>query len=76
MPLFEFDCESCGKTVEILVRGLEKPTCPDCEGSQLSKRLSVPAPVNAARNGALPLTGGCASNLPPCSPMCCRIPGR
>lgn len=73
MPIYEYDCEECGRQVEILVRGSEQPVCPECSSPSLSKRLSVPA-TPASSNGSLPIAGGCNPSLPPCSPSCCRLP--
>jgi putative FmdB family regulatory protein len=44
MPLYEYRCESCGRTHEVLQRLDEPPltTCPDCGGA-LRKRASAPA---------------------------------
>jgi putative FmdB family regulatory protein len=43
MPLYEYTCESCRQDSEILVRGGERPECPECGSVKLTKRLSVPA---------------------------------
>lgn len=62
MPLYEYACATCHKEVEILIRGSEAPTCPDCGGAQLQKLLSVPATPSASGVQALPtlpMGGGC-----------------
>jgi putative FmdB family regulatory protein len=41
MPLFEYQCQSCSKDFELLVRGSETPECPSCRSTSLQKRLSV-----------------------------------
>jgi putative FmdB family regulatory protein len=41
MPLFEYQCKSCSKEFELLVRGSETPACPSCHGTELAKRFSV-----------------------------------
>lgn len=75
MPIFEYACESCGKEFEALVRGAERPECPDCGTEDVSKLFSAPAaPVMSG--GALPLAGSCPPpEAGPCSPGCCRLPG-
>ena len=54
MPLYEYYCERCKQTVEVLIRSQsEKPECPDCGGTQLEKQLSVAAAP--AVGGKLPV---------------------
>ena len=43
MPLFDFHCQSCDRTSELLVRHSDTPSCPHCGSLQLDKLLSVPA---------------------------------
>ncbi len=43
MPIYEYVCDNCGQEFEVLVRGQEKPACPSCGQSRLTKNLSVPA---------------------------------
>jgi putative FmdB family regulatory protein len=72
MPIFEYVCNSCGNEFEAIVRSSENPQCPECEGTQLEKKLSVFAVASSgskfesmpAGNG-----GGCACGDPngPCS---------
>lgn len=69
MPLYEYSCTSCNSEVEILVRGSEKPRCPECDSPKLEKRLSVPAAHTASGSRDLPAchptpSGGCG--LPQC----------
>jgi putative FmdB family regulatory protein len=43
MPLYDFHCAKCGKTVEVLMKMTsETPVCADCGGS-MEKLLSKPA---------------------------------
>lgn len=42
MPIYEYDCESCGKKVEVLLRSSrEKPVCPSCGSRKLTRLLST-----------------------------------
>ena len=41
MPLYEYSCEHCSRKIELLVRGDEKPECPHCHSTKLTKLLSV-----------------------------------
>ena len=44
MPIYEFDCDSCGKRTEAIQRMGERPLkiCPHC-GGKLKKAFSAPA---------------------------------
>lgn len=43
MPLYDYQCTQCGKTLELLLKmNASPPACPDCAGS-LQKQLSKPA---------------------------------
>ena len=39
MPIFEFSCDSCETEFEILVQGKRDVSCPDCSGTNLTKRF-------------------------------------
>lgn len=60
MRLFDFQCEACHTEVELLIRGDEKPKCPECHSTKMQKQLSAPAAHMAS--GSLPMNmegGGC-----------------
>ena len=40
MPLYDYDCRTCGHTFEALVRGGSTPSCPKCNGQDLERLLS------------------------------------
>jgi len=42
MPIYEYACKSCEHTFETLVRGGATPNCPNCQGEDLEKLLSLP----------------------------------
>ncbi|EMI47426.1 FmdB family zinc ribbon protein [Rhodopirellula sp. SWK7] len=69
MPLYEYECDHCHETKEILVRNPdEKAACPDCGSEKIQRLLSVPAAPSMGRS--LPVSGGgmpesCAQ------PRCC-----
>lgn len=54
MPLYEYVCQSCGQSSEVLIRGSEQPECPECGSAKLDRQLSVPAAHTATRQ--LPMT--------------------
>ena len=43
MPLYEYECSGCHERFELLVRGGEKPACPNCGSVTLDKLISAPA---------------------------------
>jgi putative FmdB family regulatory protein len=65
MPLYEFDCDACGKKFEELIRSTterRRPKCPHCKSPNVRKRFSTFAmsgitPGKGRSNGG----GGCAS---------------
>ena len=40
MPLFEYKCATCQSQFELLIRGADVPTCPNCQSTSLDKVLS------------------------------------
>jgi putative FmdB family regulatory protein len=72
MPLFDFECPACDKSVEILVRANETPECPECGSVKLTRLLSAPAaPHTGSRAGDLPICGASAPSTRMCGlPQC------
>ncbi len=63
MPLFEYQCKTCGHRFEALVIGARQPQCPRCESADLEKQFST--------FGCGPSSGGYsggASRGPSCAP--------
>ena len=58
MPLFQYLCKKCDIQSEILVRGAEKPECPECGSTRLEKQLSHIMPM--AASALAPVPSGCA----------------
>jgi len=69
MPIYEYTCKECGEDFEQLVRGDERPKCPGCGKSQLSKRWSVPAAHSESSSD-----GGCAMGECGPGPGACGMP--
>jgi putative FmdB family regulatory protein len=72
MPIYEYACRTCDHRFEMLVRGGEAPSCPNCQGAELERALSTfavggPAPRETA--GASPC-GRCGD---PRGPGACAI---
>ncbi|MDA8417870.1 MAG: zinc ribbon domain-containing protein [Desulfobacteraceae bacterium] len=40
MPLYDYLCRRCGHEFELLVMGNDQPSCPQCHGEELDKRMS------------------------------------
>jgi putative FmdB family regulatory protein len=73
MPLFEFECLSCGKRFEYLTRGGEAPTCPACRGVDLQKQLSVFAVGANGGDKSTPAAGPCGMCGDPRGPGSCSM---
>jgi putative FmdB family regulatory protein len=64
VPIYEYNCATCKKDFELLVRDNEKPECPECGSTRLDKLLSVPM-AHIAGGSSLPIcetprqVGGC-----------------
>jgi putative FmdB family regulatory protein len=41
MPIYEYDCQSCGNRFEKIVYGSAAPSCPSCNSVDLDKRIST-----------------------------------
>lgn len=55
MPLYEYECQGCRRTFEILQRvgaGAEGLKCPRCGGSELHKEFSTFAASGTSSAGA------------------------
>lgn len=55
MPIYEFDCHDCGDHFESLVFSFSKiegVTCPECESSNIKKKVSTFAVKGEASNSS------------------------
>ena len=41
MPIYEYECRSCGHTFEALVRASDVPLCPSCKSQDLEQLISL-----------------------------------
>jgi len=68
MPLFEYECLSCGNTSEILIMGAskEKPVCSTCGSTDMQKLLSAHSSMSGSIGNSLPGFGdtGCCGSSP------------
>lgn len=44
MPIYDFHCQECDRSFELLVRGSTVPVCPECGSAKVEKLLSLTAP--------------------------------
>ncbi len=44
MPLYDFHCDKCNKTFELLTKASSTPVCPEC-GGVIEKQISRIAPA-------------------------------
>ncbi len=73
MPIYEYACHDCGRDFEALVRTGSTPACPQCQSTQLDKRLSVFATGAAAPDQAPAMAGPCGSCGHPDGPGSCAL---
>lgn len=74
MPIYEYQCASCGKEFEILVRNSSAvPQCPACSGTELRKKLSAFAMVSASSSAQAELPAACQSCGNPGGPGACAF---
>ncbi|MCU0288051.1 MAG: zinc ribbon domain-containing protein [Acidobacteria bacterium] len=72
MPIYEYRCNQCGKTSEILVKNINAGVvCPTCASPDLVKLISEPGAVMAK---------GSSSSSNDAAPVCpnrhrCGVPG-
>jgi putative FmdB family regulatory protein len=73
MPLFEYECRSCGHHFEHLTRDRESPVCPACAGANLQKLLSAFAVGGNGgdRRFETPAAGACGTCGDPRGPGSC-----
>jgi len=69
MPLYDFDCQDCGQTFELLVFASDTPACPHCQSQKLHRHVSLPTaegPSKAIiqRSRARAAREGHLSNIP------------
>jgi len=76
MPIYEYQCENCGKRTEILHKRLEEKEpiiCPNCGSTEMKKLISLPfintnSPLDVGKKKAP--TTCCGSDTPCATPPC------
>lgn len=64
MPLFHYNCKSCGQQSEILVRGGADPVCPACGAATLEKQASRFAALTSTHADPGCASGACGFDSP------------
>ena len=74
MPIFEYQCASCGKDFELLVRNSSTVlACPDCSGTELRKKLSTFAAITGSASAQAELPASCQGCGNPGGPGACAF---
>ena len=74
MPIFEYQCGSCGKEFEILVRSSSPaPECPACNSTGLRKKLSTFAALTGGASAQAELPAACQGCGNPGGPGACAF---
>ena len=61
MPIYDYVCQDCGKSEEILISGnAEAPVCRTCGSSRMEKQLSAPSSFSGKASSGLPGAGDTA----------------
>jgi putative FmdB family regulatory protein len=74
VPLYEYTCRDCEHSFETLVFGREDVACPQCQGQNLEKLLSVPGLPQVQNSNSSSPCGDLS--LPPCGAPGCRRMGK
>ncbi|MBU0993203.1 MAG: zinc ribbon domain-containing protein [Proteobacteria bacterium] len=67
MPLYDYQCEDCGKLSEILIFGQEDtPTCRSCGSHQMKKLISAHSSMSGPVKNSMPGLGdtACCGSAP------------
>jgi len=65
VPIYEYSCQNCDHEFELLIRGKEKPNCPECGEMNLTKNFSAPAAhTSSTKEPSCQTKGTC--DLPNC----------
>ncbi|MBI5495871.1 MAG: zinc ribbon domain-containing protein [Deltaproteobacteria bacterium] len=69
MPIFEYSCQKCAHSFEVITRHGAAVECPSCHGGEVARKLSVFA-VSSADSAA----SACGAGRGACGS--CGVPGQ
>ena len=71
MPIFEYQCKSCGKIFEKLTFNRTKvQECPSCKSGNTEKKLSVFSGIVSGSDKSCPAKSACESTGHTCGSCC------
>ncbi|HEY9593660.1 MAG TPA: zinc ribbon domain-containing protein [Spirochaetia bacterium] len=75
MPIYEYECKSCGGSFELFMRSDTKVVCPSCESEKVVRKLSLFAAHTKHAANEVPHchTGSCGCNLGKCGSGFCGV---
>lgn len=73
MPIYEYACQDCSQSFELLVRSDTKLECPHCHSTKLEKQLSVFATAGGGSDPVPAMAGPCGSCGHPDGPGSCAL---
>ena len=71
MPIYEYQCETCEKKFEVLVRGGEDIVCPACAGKKVRRLMSCCGFVSKGGGGETTRSSAGASSCAGCTASSC-----
>jgi putative FmdB family regulatory protein len=71
MPIYEYQCETCGKKFELLIRGADRPVCPACAGETVRRLMSCCGFVSKGGGGETVRASAGTSSCTGCSASSC-----
>ncbi|MFO7708765.1 MAG: zinc ribbon domain-containing protein [Desulfobacterales bacterium] len=71
MPIYEFQCETCGNEFECLVIGSDKPECTACSSKRVRRLMSACGFVSKGGGGQTVKQAAGASSCGGCSASSC-----
>jgi putative FmdB family regulatory protein len=72
MPIYEYQCRSCGSRFEKIVYGNNQPACPSCSSADLERLLSTFA-VSSSSGREADGPAACGTCGDPRGPGACSI---
>lgn len=72
MPIYEYECQDCGRTFEHLVIGGEEPeACEDCSSEKICRRMSACAFYSKGAGGETVKSTAATSSCGGCTASSC-----